>query len=83
MTPSWPLHEARNKLSLVVHQAASEGPQVITLRGRPAAVVVSARDYERLTRPTISLLEFFQQSPFYGLELELDRSNDVGRDIAL
>lgn len=35
---SWPLQEAKNKLSLVVQQAASQGPQLITVRGRPAAV---------------------------------------------
>jgi prevent-host-death family protein len=83
MPTSWPLQEAKNKLSLVVQQAASEGPQLITVRGRPAAVVVSAREYERLTLPSTSLLEFFQQSPLYGLELDLERSRDVGRDVSL
>jgi prevent-host-death family protein len=80
---SWPLQEAKNKLSQVVQQAASEGPQLITVRGRPAAVVVSAQEYERLTRPSTSLLEFFQQSPLYGLELDIERSKDVGRDVWL
>jgi prevent-host-death family protein len=80
MNTSWPLQEAKNKLSQVVQQAASEGPQVITVRGRPAAVVVSTQEYERLTRPSTSLLDFFQQSPLYGLELDIERSKDVGRD---
>jgi len=77
------LQEAKNKLSLVVQQAASQGPQLITVRGRPAAVVVSAQEYERLTRPSTSLLEFFQQSPLYGLELDVERSREVGRDVEL
>jgi prevent-host-death family protein len=81
VSTSWPLQEAKNKLSLVVQQAAREGPQLITVHGRPAAVVVSAREYERLTKPATSLLEFFQQSPLYGLELEPERSRDVERDI--
>ena len=83
MSTSWPLQEAKNKLSLVVQQAASQGPQLITVRGRPAAVVVSAQEYERLTRPATSLLEFFQQSPLYGLELDVERSREVGRDVEL
>ena len=83
MSTSWPLQEAKNKLSLVVQQAASQGPQLITVRGRPAAVVVSAQEYERLTRPSTSLLEFFQQSPLYGLELDVERSREVGRDVEL
>jgi prevent-host-death family protein len=83
MNTSWPLQEAKNKLSQVVQQAASEGPQVITVRGRPAAVVVSTQEYERLTRPSTSLLEFFQQSPLSGLELDIERSKDVGRDVSL
>ena len=83
MSTSWPLQEAKNKLSLVVQQAASQGPQLITVRGRPAAVVVSAQEYERLTRPSTSLLEFFQQSPLYGLELDVERRREVGRDVEL
>lgn len=83
MTASWPLQEAKNKLSLVVHQATSEGPQLITVRGRPTAVVVSTQEYERLTRPSTSLLEFFQHSPLYGVELDLARSDDVGRAVSL
>lgn len=83
MTTSWPLQEAKNKLSFVVQQATSEGPQLITVRGRPAAVLISAQEYARLTEPATSLLAFFQQSPLYGLELDLERSTDVGRDVAL
>ena len=47
----WQLQEAKNQLSEVVRKAQSEGPQVITLHGNDAAVVVSAKDYGRLSRP--------------------------------
>mgnify|MGYP001575300947 FL=1 len=49
-TAKWQLQEAKNRLSEVVRKARSEGPQVITLHGSDAAVVISARDFGRLSR---------------------------------
>lgn len=51
----WQLQEAKNQFSKVVQKARFEGPQVITVRGEPAAVVLSARDYDALRahRPTL------------------------------
>jgi prevent-host-death family protein len=37
---TWQLQEAKNHLSEVVRNAINEGPQNITLHGKPAAVVV-------------------------------------------
>ena len=50
----WHLQDAKNHFSKVVHRARTEGPQVVTLRGERAAVVLSAHDYDALTaaRPT-------------------------------
>lgn len=39
---NWQLQQARDQLSKVVHAAMDEGPQTITLRGKEAAVVISA-----------------------------------------
>jgi len=44
----WQLQEAKNRLSEVVRKAAEEGPQVITLRGEDAVVVMAVSDYARL-----------------------------------
>ncbi|UZF95511.1 type II toxin-antitoxin system Phd/YefM family antitoxin [Bosea sp. NBC_00550] len=51
----WPLQDAKNHFSKVVQRARSEGPQIVTLRGERAAVVLSARDYDALRagRPTL------------------------------
>ncbi|NMW20849.1 MAG: type II toxin-antitoxin system Phd/YefM family antitoxin [Chlorobiaceae bacterium] len=38
---TWQLQEAKNHLNEVVRNAISDGPQNITLHGKPAAVVVS------------------------------------------
>jgi len=79
----WQLQEAKNQLSEVVRKAQSEGPQVITLHGNDAVVVVSARDYGRLSRPKGKLVDFFRKSPLIGVELNLARDKDTGRRVDL
>ncbi len=82
-TATWQLQEAKNRLSEVVRKARSEGPQVITLHGSAAAVVVSAQDYGRMSRPKGKLVDFFRSSPLVGIKLNLTRSRDTGRKIDL
>ena len=80
---TWQLQEAKNRLSEVVRKARSEGPQVITLHGSAAAVVVSAQDFGAMSRPKGKLVDFFRNSPLAGVKLTLTRSKDTGRVIAL
>lgn len=82
-TARWQLQEAKNRLSEVVRKARSEGPQVITLHGSAAAVVVSAQDFGRMSRPKGKLVDFFRSSPLVGVKLNLTRSKDTGRKIDL
>jgi len=79
----WQLQDAKNRLSQVVERARSQGPQTITLRGKPAAVVVAFEEYLRLTQPPLSLVEFLQRSPLSGMELRVERSRDTGREVDL
>jgi prevent-host-death family protein len=79
----WQLQEAKNKLSQVVQEAQRSGPQVITVRGEEAAVVLSAEEYRKLTGRQGSLIEFLQKSPWADVDLDLRRSQDAGRDIEL
>ena len=79
----WQLQDAKNRLSELVRKARAEGPQVITLRGRDAVVVVSANEFGKLSRPRGSLVDFFRKSPLAGVDLDLDRSTDTGRRIDL
>jgi antitoxin Phd len=81
--PSWQLQEAKSRLSQVVDHALREGPQTITLRGKPAVVVVSFEEFQNLTRPSSSLREFFRQSPLYDSDLNLERSKDLSREVQL
>ncbi|QGG54976.1 type II toxin-antitoxin system Phd/YefM family antitoxin [Paenibacillus sp. FSL W8-1187] len=77
----WQLQDAKNQLSSVVKKAADEGPQMITVRGMPAAVVLSMEEYQRLTKPKTRLTDFFKDSPLY--DLDLDRSQDIAREVDL
>ncbi|MFK4808654.1 type II toxin-antitoxin system Phd/YefM family antitoxin [Devosia sp. ZW T5_3] len=51
----WHLQDAKNQFSKVVQKARTEGPQMVTLRGARAVVILSAEDYDALTgnRPNI------------------------------
>lgn len=52
----WQLQEAKNKLSKVVQEARTSGPQTITVRGEEAAVVISPKTYCELIRRKDSLV---------------------------
>jgi antitoxin Phd len=67
-------------------RARSKGPQLITRRGKEGVVMISDEQYEQLVgkaQPPKSLLQFFHESPLVGLELDLERDKDEGRDIEL
>lgn len=48
--PRWSLQEAKNSFSAVVTAALAGTPQTVTKRGRPAVVVLSIAEYQRLVR---------------------------------
>jgi prevent-host-death family protein len=66
----WQLQEAKSMLSAVIKSAAEE-PQIITVRGEETAVVLSMNEYRRLVPKPQSIVEFFQNSPWADVELEL------------
>lgn len=79
----WQVQEAKARFSALLRHAAEEGPQAITVRGRPAAVVLSIREYERLTGPKPSLPAFLRASPLAGLDLDIERDRSLPRDTDL
>jgi prevent-host-death family protein len=78
----WQLQTAKQRFSELVERARTEGPQVVTKRGREAVVVVSAEEYRRITGHDHTLVEFIRSAPNLD-ELELDRAADRGRDVEL
>ena len=63
MGDRWQLKKAKARLSELVHKAREEGPQVITVRGKDAAVVLSAERYAKLVGRKGTLMDFFRKSP--------------------
>lgn len=80
---TWQLQEAKARLSEVIKQASKEGPQTITMRGEPTAVVISKNEYERLKHPKGSFVDFMRKSPLYGLNLDFEREQTVIREVDL
>lgn len=48
MAAMWTLQDAKNRFSEVVDSALAGKPQEVTRRGKPAVVVLSAKEYARL-----------------------------------
>jgi prevent-host-death family protein len=76
---TWPLAEAKNKLSEVVNKAVSEGPQRIRRRG-DVVVVISEAEYERLTGKQGTLKDAILKGPDLS-GLDLSRDSNPMRDI--
>ena len=84
MARTWQLQEAKNKLSEVVDQAVSDGPQIITKRGVETAIVLSYADYRKLMLRQTKLSDFFRESPLVDADLDLTRHTSSSReDISL
>jgi prevent-host-death family protein len=80
---TWTLADAKARLSQVVDNALTKGPQVITRHGRKAVVVVSAEEWERRTQRKGTLADFFAASPLRDSGLEIERPQDSPREIDL
>lgn len=83
MGDRWQLQEAKNRLSEVVRKAREDGPQIITVHGSDAVVVVRADQYKKLSSRRGTLVEFFGRSPLTKVELDLRRPRDTGRNVEL
>jgi prevent-host-death family protein len=76
---SWTVAQAKAKVSEIIERAMSEGPQTITRRGRSAAVVVGAEEWQRKTKRVGNLAEFFAASPLRGSGLKVRRLKERPR----
>jgi antitoxin Phd len=81
---TWKLEEAKAKFSEVVRRAHDQGPQYVTVRGRPAVAIIDAAELERLlpaNPAVVPLVQFLESLYVEGLDLTRDR--DLGREAAL
>ena len=80
---SWQLQEAKAHLSEVIRLCTQQGPQILTVRGKEKAVLLSKQDYERLLGSKPNLFDFMRQSPLKGLEMSYERDQSSNRDVDL
>jgi antitoxin Phd len=82
----WQVQTAKARFSEVFRRARAEGPQRITRQGKEGVVMVAEEQYDRLvgkSHQPKNLVQFFRQSPLVGVDLDLERDRDAGRDIDL
>ena len=80
---TWQLQEAKAKLSEVVKATHQIGPQSISVHGKQIVVLLSKETYDELTKPKQTFVEFMQNSPLKGMELNIKRDKSPTRDIDL
>jgi prevent-host-death family protein len=79
---TWQVQSAKARFSEVLKHATDEGPQEITVHGRPVAVLVSSELFERLSGNDISLVDFMRQSPLFGSDdVEFERDSSLAREV--
>lgn len=78
---TWQLQEAKSRFSEVVDLTLSEGPQMVTRRGKDAVVILSALDYRRMSGVP-SLLKSLLGAP-RGESLDIERTREPIRNLAL
>ena len=78
----WTLQDAKNRFSAVVDAALAGVPQEVTRRGKPAVVVLSAKEYHRLIKDAVEHRERFTEHLLaFPSEDDVERPDVVSRDV--
>lgn len=73
--------DAKNKLSSLIAAAIEGEPQLITKNGVETAVLISYKDYLKLTAKNESFVDFLLNSPLKDSDIALARSKaGAGRE---
>lgn len=78
----WQVQEAKTKLSEVIEEANSKGPQIITRHGSERAVVLSIAEYRALTAHKPDFRAYLLGGPKVD-SFDVPRDRDMGRDVSL
>lgn len=78
----WQVQEAKTRLSELIEEAHSKGPQIITRHGAERAVLLSIEEYRALTSCKPDLKAYLLGGPKVD-SFEIERDRDSGREIIL
>lgn len=91
MLKSYSITEAKNHFTELVREVENDSPIQLTRRGKPVAVLLSTREYERLQKGKIDFwtayLAFRERVEREGIELDVDeiyadvRDRSLGREV--
>jgi prevent-host-death family protein len=81
----WLLQDAKAQFSELVRRVKSEGPQLVTVRGREEVVVIAVDEFRRLKgdRSGASLVAAMQESPHRDVNIEPRRTRLPVRNVTL
>jgi prevent-host-death family protein len=79
----WQFQEAKAKFSQLVEEANLKGYQTIIKQGKPVAVILSKKEFDKITQSNTSLLNFFKAAPCQEIDLHSERSKDLLREVDL
>ncbi len=81
----WRLQDAKARLSELVRDARTHGPQTVTLHGRDAVVVVGAEEFASMRRPLTGrdIVEALRGSPLAEVDFGRLSVKSPVRDIEL
>ena len=82
----WQVQTAKARFSEVFRLARTRGPQLITRQGKDGVIMLPVEEFEQLvnrSQPRKNIVDFFRESPLFGVDLDLERDKDAGRDIEL
>jgi prevent-host-death family protein len=78
----WQVQEAKTKLSEVIEEANTKGPQIITRHGTERAVVLSIAEYRALSAHKPDLRAYLLGGPKFD-DFDIPRDRDTGREVTL
>lgn len=78
----WTVQDAKNKFSAVVDAALAGTPQEVTRRGKPAVVILSSDEYNRLLAGAVKSRESFADHLLAFPGDEVPRAQAVPRDVS-
>jgi prevent-host-death family protein len=78
----WQVQEAKTRLSELIEEAHTKGPQIITRHGSERAVILSMDAYRALTACKPDLRAYLLGGPKVD-DFEIERDRDTGREIGL
>ncbi|MGH7078454.1 MAG: type II toxin-antitoxin system Phd/YefM family antitoxin [Acetobacteraceae bacterium] len=79
---TWPVQDAKARLSEVIERARTEGPQTITRHGTERAVLLSIEDYRALRAHKPDFKAHLLGGPKVD-EFSVERDCDTGRTLEL